>query len=251
MFYPSDPIELRGLVEALLGAVTETAGPPPRALVAPHAGYLYSGPVAASAFHELAAAAAETARIVLLGPSHHVAFRGLALSPARGFATPLGAVEVDPEAAATLAGCDAVVVAEEPHEREHALEVELPFLQVVLGAFRLVPLVVGEASPAAVAEVISRFDADPETRVVVSTDLSHYLDYASAARRDAATGRAIVDLDVDAVGPDDACGRAPLRGLLARARQRGWRARELDRRSSGDTAGGRDRVVGYGADAFH
>jgi AmmeMemoRadiSam system protein B len=248
-FYPADPAELRATVEELLAAAPPPAGERPRALVAPHAGYVYSGPVAASAFRELVGDGS-IERIVLLGPSHYVPLRGLALSPDRAFRTPLGEIEIDPGAGASLAGCPAVGVSAAPHAREHALEVELPFLQVTLGAFRLVPLVVGEASPAEVAGALARFDDDPGTRVVVSTDLSHYLDYAAAARRDAATARAILALDPGAIGEADACGRVPLRGLLERARERGWRARELDRRSSGDTAGGRDRVVGYGAYAF-
>lgn len=250
LFYPRDPGELRAEVEAFLAAADPPPGPAPAALVAPHAGYVYSGPVAASAFATLGARRDEIRRVVLLGPSHYIAFDGLALAPQRAFRTPLGDVEVDPAAAAAIRDLPQVALLEAPHAREHALEVELPFLQVVLAGFTLVPLAVGDAAPDEVAEVLARLDADADTLVVVSTDLSHYLDYDSAQARDRATGRAIVELDAGRIGAHDACGRVPLNGLLVRARERGWRARELDRRSSGDTAGPRDRVVGYGAYAF-
>lgn len=249
-FYPRDPAALAAEVRVLLEGAGEPEPPPPRALVAPHAGYVYSGPVAASAFRALTPLAGAIDRVVLAGPSHYIPFDGLALAPQRAFRTPLGEVELDPEGERLLRDLPEVAMLEAPHEREHALEVELPFLQTVLGSFRLVPLAVGDATPSEVARVFSRLDGGDRTLFVVSTDLSHYLDYDTAAARDEATARAILALDVDGVGIHDACGRVPLRGLLAYARARGWRARELDRRSSGDTAGGRDRVVGYGAYAF-
>jgi AmmeMemoRadiSam system protein B len=247
-FYPADPESLREAVERLFAEAPPPSGEPPRALVAPHAGYVYSGPVAASAFRALEGQRG-IARVVLLGPSHYVPFEGLALSPDRAFATPLGEVRVDPLAEHVLADCPAVVTAAAPHAREHSLEVELPFLQVLLGDFLLVPLAVGEASAEEVARVLDRY-GEPDTRIVVSTDLSHYLPYEAAARRDEATAQAILALDPQRIGEQDACGRAPLRGLLRQARRSGWHARTLDLRSSGDTAGGRDRVVGYGAFAF-
>lgn len=250
LFYPRDAGELRAEVEALVAAADPPPGPAPAALVAPHAGYVYSGPVAAVAFRALAARRDEVRRVVLLGPSHYIAFDGLALAPHRAFRTPLGDVDLDPGAAAAIRDLPQVALLEAPHEREHSLEVEIPFLQVVLAGFTLVPLAVGDASPEEVAEVLARLDDDAGTLVLVSTDLSHYLDYDTAHTRDRATGRAIVELDPARIGPHDACGRVPLNGLLRRARERGWRARELDRRSSGDTAGPRDRVVGYGAYAF-
>ncbi len=248
-FYPSEPRRLRGEVAACLAAAPEPEPPFPRAVVAPHAGYVYSGPVAGSAFRAVAPLAGRVRRVVVLGPSHYVAFRGLALPVAERFRTPLGEVAVDAAARAELAGLPQVATDNRPHEREHALEVELPFLQSVLGAFTLVPLTVGDASAAEVAEVIERLWSE-DTLVVVSTDLSHYLDYETAAARDRATSEAIVALDETRIGELDACGRHPLRGLLVAARRRGLRARELDLRSSGDTAGPRDRVVGYGAYAF-
>jgi len=249
LFYPRDPIELSGTVETLLAQANPPQPPTPRALVAPHAGYVYSGPIAASAFRTLEPLAGEVDRVVLLGPSHYVPLAGLALPSATAFATPAGRIPIDVDACRRLDDLPQVAVDDLPHGREHSLEVELPFLARVLGDFALVPLAAGDASPAEVAEVLERL-IDERTIVVVSTDLSHYLDYERAVVRDRRTSDAILALDAGAIGELDACGRVPLRGLLAFARARGWRPRLLDLRNSGDTAGGADRVVGYGAYAF-
>jgi AmmeMemoRadiSam system protein B len=254
-FYPADPHRLRADVERfLLEAEPPDSPRAPKALVAPHAGYAYSGPIAASAFRTLDGHEGAIRRVVLLGPSHFVPLAGCALPAWTRFATPLGEIEVDVDARAALAdgrvGEPAVEVADRPHAREHSLEVELPFLQVVLDEFTLVPLAVGDATPDHVARVLELLWGGGETLIVVSTDLSHYLDAASAERRDQATAAAIVALDADRIGPDDACGRHPLRGLLTAARRRGLGVTELDLRHSGDTAGDRERVVGYGAFAF-
>lgn len=249
-FYPADPRRLEAEVRGHLAAADPPRGRRPKALVAPHAGYLYSGPVAGSAFRQLEPWRGAIDRVVLLGPSHFVPFAGLALPSALAFATPLGEVAIASDAANRLAALPQVVVADRPHGREHSLEVELPFLQVALERFELVPLVVGDAEPEEVAEVLDRLWGGEETLIVVSTDLSHYRDYATAAAQDRATADAIVALDVEGIAADDACGRNPLRGLLLAARRCGLVASELDLRSSGDTAGGRDRVVGYGAFAL-
>lgn len=252
-FYPADPRRLEAEVRGHLAAADPPGGARPKALVAPHAGYIYSGPVAGSAFRQLSPWRGAISRVVLLGPSHFVAFAGLALPSAPYFATPLGDVPVVANLASLLAAQSQVVVADLPHVREHALEVELPFLQIALERFELVPLVVGECGPEEVAEVLERLWGGEETLIVVSSDLSHYCDYATAAALDRATADAIVALDVDGIAAGDACGRNPLRGLLLAARRRGLVASELDLRSSGDTAGGvdqRHRVVGYGAFAF-
>jgi len=249
-FYPADAPRLAAEVRAHLAAGLADEGPPPKALVAPHAGYVYSGPVAGSAFRTLAPIARRLRRVVLLGPSHFVPLSGLALPAWGGFATPLGTVPVAADAARELADLPQVAIADRPHAREHSLEVELPFLQTLLGAFELVPLAVGDAEPEAVAAVLARLWGGEETLVVVSSDLSHYLDYETARRRDAATSRAIVALDAGGIGDGDACGRNPLRGLLVAAARRGLTARAIDTRSSGDTAGPRDAVVGYGAYGF-
>jgi hypothetical protein len=249
-FYPADPHELRTNVDALLAAAAPASGPPPKALVAPHAGYLYSGPVAASAFRQLSHARGLARRVVLLGPSHYVGFEGLAAPSSEAFATPLGTVAVDRTALDAIADLPQVTVSDRAHLREHSLEVELPFLQRLLGDFALVPLVVGDAEPGEVAAVLDRLWGGDETVIVISTDLSHYLDGATATRRDTATTNAILALAPERIGVDDACGRNPLRGLLVSARARGLTARLLDQRHSGDTAGPSDRVVGYGAYAF-
>jgi MEMO1 family protein len=251
-FYPEDPAELAAAVDACLAqAPPPRAGEaPPKALVVPHAGYVYSGPVAASAYARIAPHAGAIRRVVLLGPAHRVWIRGLAAPRADGFATPLGVVPVDCRAVDAVAALPQLEVSDAPHAGEHSLEVQLPFLQRVLGPFTLVPLAVGDAEAEEVAEVLERLWGGPETLVLVSSDLSHYHDYATARRLDRAACAAIEALDGSGLGPDSACGCVPLSGLLRVARARGLRAQTLDLRSSGDTAGGRDRVVGYGAWSF-
>jgi AmmeMemoRadiSam system protein B len=184
---------------------------------------------------------------VVIGPAHFVPIRGLAVPVAEAFRTPLGDVPLDREAIATLREMPAVVSADAPHRPEHALEVELPFLQVVLGDFALVPLLVGDATAAEVATVLDRLWDGPETLIVVSSDLSHYETYDRARNHDAATAAAIERFDGRALGPRDACGYLPIAGLLLEAGRRGMRIERLDLRSSGDTAGPKDHVVGYGA----
>lgn len=249
-FYPRDPEELRRLITGFLASVPPSTEPAPKALIAPHAGYVYSGPIAASAYAQLSPAREVIKRIVLLGPSHFVALEGLAASSAEAFATPLGEVPVDTAAVSSLRALPQVRVLDEAHAQEHALEVHLPFLQVVLGSFSVVPLVVGDASPGQVSEVLDALWGGAETRLVVSSDLSHYLDYPAARQLDGATADAIEALAAERIGESQACGRMPIRGLLQAARARGLRARTIDLRNSGDTAGPRDQVVGYGAFAF-
>ncbi|ROR32894.1 AmmeMemoRadiSam system protein B [Inmirania thermothiophila] len=250
LFYPEQREELARTVDALL-AGAQAAGPPPKAIVAPHAGYVYSGPVAATAYAALRPLAGRIERVVLLGPSHRVPFDGLAAPSTDYFRTPLGDVPVDREAIESIRDLPQVCILDEAHALEHSLEVHLPFLQRVLGGFRLVPLVVGDAAPEEVAEVIERLWGGDETLIVVSSDLSHYHDYHTARRMDAATSMAVEALAPERIGYEQACGRHPLQGLLVAARRRGLQARTLDLRNSGDTAGPRDRVVGYGAYAFH
>jgi AmmeMemoRadiSam system protein B len=250
MFYPSDPAELRAAVRGFLDD-SAGEGPRPVALIAPHAGYVYSGPVAGSAYALIEPVADTFDRVALLGPCHRVPVRGLAATSAPAFATPLGDVPVDGEAVTDLLELPQVSIFDETHEDEHSLEVHLPFLQEILGEFRLIPLVVGDATVDEVAEVIERLWSDPTTLVVVSSDLSHYLDYESARRADAETGGRIEALDAAGLGPGSACGRVPIRGLLAAARARGLEVTTLDLRNSGDTAGPRNQVVGYGAFVVH
>jgi MEMO1 family protein len=251
-FYPKDADHLRAAVESLLAAAKGAkADRPPQAVIAPHAGYAYSGPVAGHAFAALGEIAPQISRVVVIGPAHFVPFRGIAVPTAEGFGTPLGNVPLDRESLEAIRDLPQVRFADAPHQPEHALEVELPFLQAVLGAFALVPLVVGAAAPREVAEVLERLWGGPTTLIVISSDLSHYEAYASAKEHDAATATAIERFDDAALGPRDACGYLPIAGVLHEARRRGMRVRRLDLRNSGDTAGAKDQVVGYGAWAFH
>jgi MEMO1 family protein len=246
-FYPADPTTLREQIDGFLAEAAGSDEPPPKALIAPHAGTIYSGSVAGSAYRLLGPAAASVERVVLIGPSHRVPLRGLAVPSVEAFDTPLGAIPVDREAVTALLALPQVSEDDEPHRREHSLEVHLPFLQRTLRAFRLVPLVVGVASAEEVAEVLDRVWGGPETLIVVSSDLSHFLDYASAKRLDADTARAIEDRNDRRLDGDRACGYHGLRGLLRVAVARDLTVRRLDLRSSGDTAGSKRQVVGYGS----
>jgi AmmeMemoRadiSam system protein B len=248
-FYPGDPRALAAAVDGLLRAAGAAEGPAPKAIVVPHAGYAYSGAIAARAFAALGAAAGRIRRVVLLGPAHRVPLRGMAVPAAERFATPLGTVPIDHEAAAQAG----VPTSEPAHRLEHSLEVEVPFLQRLLSSgFTLVPVVVGDTTPAEVGRVLEALWNGPETLVVVSSDLSHYLPYDIARATDAETARIVLALDVDGLSHDRACGASPLTGLLWVARRKGLRPVLLDLRNSGDTSGDHDGgVVGYGAFAFH
>ncbi len=250
LFYPDDPAILRSTLNDYLARAPESVGGPPKAIIVPHAGYVYSGPVAASAFARLAGAREAIRRVVLLGPSHRVPFYGLAVSGDSSYRTPLGDIPVDQQTVEELLSLPQVVKLDAAHANEHSLEVQLPFLQLLLGDFELVPLVVGDAEGDQVAEVLERLWGGPETLIVISSDLSHYHDYVTAQRMDRATSDAIVGLHPEQLGYEDACGRIPVAGLLTLARQRGLEGELLDLRNSGDTAGDKQRVVGYGAYAF-
>lgn len=250
-FYPDDPAVLAAEVRQCLAAAAPVSQDEraPKALIAPHAGYIYSGPVAASAYARVASLKGRISRVVLAGPAHRVYVRGAAVPRAAAFATPLGKIELDEEVLERLRALPFVETSDEAHALEHSLEVHLPFLQAVLGGFRLVPVVVGDASPDEMATLLDAAWGGEETLVVVSSDLSHYLPYPTAREKDRETARAIVSL-APRIEPDEACGAAPVNGLLEVARRRGMQAQLLDLRSSGDTAGGRGQVVGYGAFAF-
>jgi len=251
-FYPRDARELETEIADLLDGV-ENLAPRfghPKALIVPHAGYIYSGPVAARAYDELSAARGVVQRVVLLGPVHRVPVRGLALPGAEAFDTPLGRVPVDAEAVRMLSLHRQVVVSPAAHAMEHSLEVQLPFLQKMLGEFALLPLAVGEARPQEVREVIERLWGGPETLFVLSTDLSHYHAYEAARAIDRATLSRIAGFDTD-INHEEACGATPLNGFLAAAKARGLSIRLLGACNSGDTAGGKDRVVGYSAFALY
>jgi AmmeMemoRadiSam system protein B/AmmeMemoRadiSam system protein A len=251
-FYPGELGMLARDLEALLGAArarTPSEAPVPKAIIAPHAGYIYSGAIAASAYARVALAAGRIRRVILLGPAHRVPVIGLASPGVAAFETPLGAVPVDEVALAALSGLNQVAPSRDAHALEHSLEVHLPFLQTVLGKFSVVPLVVGRAGPEEVAQVLERLWGGEETLLVVSSDLSHYLDYARAQAKDRETARAILNRE-PTLDPYQACGAAPVNGLLLAASRRGLVPELLDLRNSGDTAGDRSRVVGYASFAF-
>jgi AmmeMemoRadiSam system protein B len=249
VFYSDATETLRRDIEEMLASQT-ASGPAPKAIVVPHAGYVYSGSVAAAAYARLRNFAAEIRRVVLVGPSHRVAFHGLAVPSVDAFATPLGAVPVDTVLRREVAVQRGVITSDRAHQFEHSLEVQLPFLQTVLREFTLLPIVAGDAAAADVADVLDCVWGGPETLIVVSTDLSHFLDYASARVRDAATGQRILAFSAELDG-EDACGCVGLNGFLLAARRRGLTSEAIAQCNSGDTAGDRRRVVGYGAFAFY
>ena len=249
LFYPGDPSELRSSIQTYLSG-DATTGPPAKAIVVPHAGYMYSGPIAGSAYARVLAARGRVTRVVLLGPAHRTPDAGIAASSAEAFATPLGQLQVDTTARDALVDAGLVSIRDDAHADEHSLEVHLPFLQVALGDVTVLPLAVGQVSPAVVGEVIDRTWGGEETLIVVSTDLSHYHDHVTAPELDRRTAEAVVAGRPDRLGRYDACGLFALQGLLLAAGRHGLGVELLDLRTSADTAGGPARVVGYGAFAL-
>lgn len=248
-FYPADPGALARMIDGMLADV-EVHGDrvAPVALIVPHAGYVYSGPIAASAYARLAPWRESITRVVVIGPAHRVPVRGLALSSADSFATPLGLVPLDQAGNAVVEGLPGVHVDDRAHAPEHSIEVQLPFLQATLaGGWMLVPIIAGIAAAATVAEVLDAFWGEPGTLVVVSSDLSHYHVAQAARRLDAATAASIVAARWELLDSDDACGVVPVRGALELSRRHGQHVALLDLRNSADTAGPPDRVVGYGS----
>jgi AmmeMemoRadiSam system protein B len=251
LFYPDDERELRDAVSAYLGQhPAAIAGAPPKALIVPHAGYIYSGGIAAAAYATVAQLRRAIRRIVLIGPSHRVYLRGMAVPVATSFATPLGNVVIDHELKSALLQRDDVVEADAPHAQEHCLEVQLPFLQTLFDDFTLLPLVLGSVAPEHVAAALAQVWGDVATLILVSSDLSHYLPYEQARQIDALTSTSILRREATLVG-EQACGSVGINGLLHLAGQRGLAISEIARCNSGDTAGDRSRVVGYGAFAVH
>ena len=246
-FYPADPQQLTRDIDGFLAEVPAAPLAGLRALVVPHAGYGYSGPVAAFAYRQLEGRAVDT--VYVLAPSHHVPFAGVSIPDVDAYRTPLGLCRLGPEASA-LRALSPFTTLPEAHASEHALEVQLPFLQRVVGEFELVPLVFGKVDPRAVAEVLAP-RLGPRSIVIASSDLSHYHPYATAQQLDQATTKAIERLDVRAVAEGEACGMLPILTVIHLAEQLGWKAKVLDLRNSGDTTGAKDRVVGYAAIAFY
>lgn len=251
LFYPDDAHELRAVVSGYLRQHSSAAtAAPPKALIVPHAGYIYSGGIAAAAYATVASLRQTIRRIVLVGPSHRVYLRGMAVPAAGSFATPLGNVAIDQTLKASLLQSGAVVESDTPHAQEHCLEVQLPFLQLLFDDFTLLPLVLGSVAPEHVAAALANVWGDSTTLVLVSSDLSHYHAYTQAQQIDAATSAAILRRDTMLAG-EQACGAVGINGLLYLAGQRQLPVAEIARCNSGDTAGDRARVVGYGAFAIH
>lgn len=247
LFYPADQQLLKDDIHDYLNEVNCEQKPNLKAIVVPHAGYMYSGSIAASAYKLLIPLKDKINRVILLGPSHRVAFNGLAVPESDFFTTPLGVLPIDQKGIQSLATLPQVIVSEQAHSEEHSLEVQLPFLQEVLNEFSLIPIVVGDAERHEVAEVINALWGDEHTLIVISTDLSHYHAYNEAKQLDSATSDAIVALKADQISYEDACGRNGLKGMMTVAEEKHLSVELLDLRNSGDTAGDKSRVVGYGA----
>ncbi len=245
-FYPENAQQLHQMLTHYLEDA-KTEAKVPKAMIVPHAGYVYSGPIAASAYARLKQAKDLITRVVIIGPSHRVAFRGLAVSRADTFSTPLGKILVDQEAVETIARFSFVDYLEQAHTYEHSLEVHLPFLQATLTDFKIVPIVAGDATPEQVGQVIDTLWGGDETLIVISSDLSHYHDYATARQLDQATSQMIEHKKYEALEFESACGKVPVSGLLKVVRDKSLAITTIDLRSSGDTAGDKSRVVGYGA----
>ncbi len=257
LFYPAEAKKLQHDVDQfLLRAEPETpqenlVGKPVKALIVPHAGYTYSGAVAATAYAQLLPYARQIHRVVVFAPAHRVAFRGLAIASADQFKTPLGIIPVDKAGRRQLVeGNDSVQILDEAFHQEHALEVQLPFLQRILGDFTLLPVLVGDADPLEVQGVLNQCWGGPETLIIVSSDLSHFHDYRTAELMDRRTTAGIEALQPEDVGHGDACGRIPVNGLLLAAKAKGLQVKTVARCNSGDTGGDRQSVVGYGAYVF-
>ena len=247
-FYPRDAGILAADVDAFVAAGHDPDNTHvPKAIVVPHAGYPYSGPVAGVGYATVGQLRGVVEHVVLVGPAHYVATHGLVTVSVDALDTPLGSVRVDTEARRVALGLSDVSIDDRAHAPEHSLEVHLPFLQRVLGDVTVLPLLAGQVAADTVARVINALWGGPDTLIVVSTDLSHYLDYDTATVRDRQTATAIVDGDSEAIEPEDACGAAGVRGLLLVVHARGLHTELLDLRNSGDTAGPRDHVVGYAA----
>lgn len=248
-FYPENPQQLQQMVSHFLEN-TNTEVLTPKAIIAPHAGLIYSGAIAASAFSLLSGIRKTITRVILIGPSHRIGFNGLAVSSAKSFSTPLGEIALDTEAVNNIACFPFVEYIEQAHIHEHCLEVQLPFLQTILDSFTIVPIVAGDATSEQVSTVLKMLWGGPETLIVISSDLSHYHDYKTAKKMDRETSDKIERLQYEALDYESACGRIPISGLLALVKEKSLGVKTIDLRNSGDTAGDKNRVVGYGAYAI-
>ncbi len=251
MFYSDDPDQLSSDVSYYLQHAEASTKPAPKAIIVPHAGYIYSAPIAASAYRQLQSAKHKIKQVILLGPSHRVAFKGIATPDVDFFSTPLGNIKINQSLCAKAEALDFVHINPLAHAQEHSLEVQLPFLQSVLNEFELTPLVVGDCEPNDVAQLLELLWGDDETLIVISSDLSHYHNYTAAQKLDQKTSLAIENCQPEKISFEDACGRSPLNGLLTLAIKKHLKIDTIDLRNSGDTAGDKQRVVGYGAYVVH
>ena len=251
LFYPDNAEELARDIQQYLDQAASSCASPPKAIIVPHAGYIYSGSTAAIAYASIRPLAKQISRVVLLGPAHRVHLRGMALPAVDYFETPLGTVAIDSGAIQQLLTLPQVQIMDAAHWQEHSLEVQLPFLQSVLDKFSLVPIVVGDATGSEAMQVLDMLWDGPETLIVVSSDLSHYHDYSTAQYIDRSTCEAIEKLDIDHIDYQQACGCNAVKGLLLSAKKRNMKVQTLALSNSGDTSGGRERVVGYGSWAFY
>lgn len=251
MFYSDDPDQLWSDISYYLQHAEASTKPTPKAIIVPHAGYIYSGPIAASAYKQLQSAKYKIKQVILLGPSHRVALNGIATPNADYFSTPLGNIKINQTLCAKAESLDFVHKNPLAHAQEHSLEVQLPFLQSVLSDFELTPLVVGDCEPDHVAQLLDLLWGGDDTLIVISSDLSHYHNYTVAQQLDQKTSRAIENCQPEKISYEDACGRSPLNGLLTLAIKKHLEIETVDLRNSGDTAGDKQRVVGYGAYVVH
>lgn len=248
-FYPSSKHTLLETIENLFKQVNVDIPQKPKAIISPHAGYIYSGPIAAHAYKSLIKFKDEYDTVLLLGPSHYEYIPGLAYYPGNYFQTPIGFVPIDEESIEKISRLPFVYESKEAHDREHSLEVQLPFLQYVLDKFHIIPLTVGKTAPENVYEIIKILYKE-NILILISSDLSHYLNYKTAKQIDEKTAYAIETLQPDLIHHEQACGRIPIQGLLLFAKEKNWKTIRLDLRNSGDTAGDKQRVVGYGSWCF-
>lgn len=244
MFYPDDPKELHDMIQKMLAAA-DAALPVPKAIIAPHAGYIYSGSTAAAVYACLRRAKQQIKRVVLLGPAHRYSFRGLAMTDADYFASPLGEIAIDKDLPLQIQ------IINEAYHGENSLETQLPFLQEVLEDFKLVPILIGDANNAQIVEVLEKLWGGKENLIVISSDLSHYLDYDTAKNIDAVTIDAILNLQPQNIGYEQACGRKAINALLTIAGKKNLKPKLINACSSGDTAGAKDAVVGYAGLHFY
>lgn len=250
MFYPDNPAQLSKLVGSLLDQAL-SAKPPPKAMIVPHAGYIYSGSVAATGYARLLNRSHEYDRVIVLGPAHRYAFSGLAIPTVDAFETPLGRVYLDKKGIEKIKYHENILMDNKPHAQEHSIEVQIPFLQIAINSpFKLIPIVVGEASPLTVQEILEILWNGKKTLIVVSSDLSHYLNYDSAKQLDNETSQAIINFQPKMISYNQACGRIPIQGLLLAAKKHNLQSEMISLRNSGDTAGPKNQVVGYGTYVF-